>query len=116
MRWLWFLFSLACLAVAFRTHSMGLAALCLLGALGFLLVGTLALASSRIESRGRDESKMLDPAEMRRLREQIERRKREAEGGATVAAGGAAGATGVRHPSEADLDSVSGGGPGDGSD
>jgi hypothetical protein len=80
MRWMWFVASAVCFAIAFRTHSMGLAVLTLLGALGFLLVGTLALASSRIESRTRDESAMLGPDEMRRMRDQIEQRKREAEG------------------------------------
>lgn len=75
MRWLWFVFSFALFAVAFRTHSMGLAALCLVVGLGFLLMGTLAIASSRIESRGRDASAMVPPEELRRLREQIDRRK-----------------------------------------
>lgn len=77
MRWLWFLFSFACFAVAFRTHSMGLAALALLVGLGLLLMGTLALASRRIERRGRDASAMMSPAEMRQMRERIERRKAE---------------------------------------
>lgn len=90
MRWLWFVLSLGCFAVAFRTHSMGLAVLCLIAALGFVLIGTLAVASSRIESRGRDASAMLGPEEMRRMREQIERRKRESDG-AGVAAVGASG-------------------------
>jgi hypothetical protein len=80
MRWLWFVFSLACFAVAFRTHSMGLAALSLLVGLGLLLMGTLALASSRIESRSGDATAMMSPEDLRLLREQIERRKRaEAE-------------------------------------
>ena len=84
MRWLWFVLSVVCFAVAFRTHSMGLAALMLLGALGFLLMFTLALASSRIESRGRDASEMMGPEELMRLRE-IERRKKEAAAAAIAA-------------------------------
>lgn len=110
MRWLWFIFALGSFAVAFRTHSMGLAVICLLAALVFVLMGTLALAASRIESRGRHESTMLDPAEMQRMREQIERRKREGEGGATVAASGSGAATQRRNDSETDNDSVGDGG------
>lgn len=84
MRWMWFVAAAVCFAIGFRTHSMGLAAFTLLAALGFLLVGTLALASSRIEGRSRDDSAMLGPEEMRRMRDQIEQRKREAAAGAPV--------------------------------
>ena len=84
MRWLWFVFSFACFAVVFKTHSMGLAALALLVGLGLLLMGTLALASSRIESRGRNEASMMSPEDLRLMREQIERRK-AAEAAGTAA-------------------------------
>ena len=104
MRWLWFVLSMLCFAVAFRTHSMGLAAITLLGALGFLLMGTLALASSRIESRTRDASTLMGPEEVRRLAE-IERRKREA-----AAATPAATAT-PANDDDTDLDSVPGDNP-----
>lgn len=109
MRWLWIIASVLCFAVAFRTHSMGLAALCLLLALGFLLAGTLALASSRIESRARNASAMLGPDELRRIREQAERRKREdgADGVGVTAAGGGAG--GPRRDVDSDADGGSGG-------
>lgn len=99
MRWLWFVLSVLCFAVAFRTHSMGLAAVTLLAALGFLLAGTLALASSRIERRARDESALLGPDELRAIREQAERRKREGE---------AVGNPAPRAHDDGDLDSVDG--------
>jgi uncharacterized membrane protein YjjB (DUF3815 family) len=105
MRWLWFVLSTLCFAVAFRTHSMGLAALTLLGALGFLLMGTLAMAASRIETRTRDASVLMGPAEVSRLAE-IERRKREA---ATAAAAAVPLAAGGAERDEADLDSVADG-------
>ena len=106
MRWLWFVLSVLCFAVAFRTQSMGLAAVTLLGALGFLLMGTLALASSRIEARGQDASTLLGPEELMRIKE-IERRKKEAAAaavGAPVVA-----ATAATDRDDADLDSVAGG-------
>lgn len=103
MRWLWFVLSVLCFAVAFRTQSMGLAAVTLLGALGFLLMGTLALASSRIEARGQDASTLIGPEELLRLKE-IERRKKEAA--AAVAAPAAAT---MADSEDTDLDSVSAG-------
>jgi len=85
MRWLWFVLSVACFAVAFRTHSMGLAAVALLAALAFLLMFTLALASSRIESRGREASEMMGPQELLHLREMQRRKQEQAAADAAVA-------------------------------
>lgn len=78
MRWLWFVLSMLCFAVAFRTHSIGLALVTLVGALCFLLMGTFAMASSRIEARGRDASTLLGPDELRRLKAIAERKQAEA--------------------------------------
>ena len=103
MRWLWFVLSMLCFAVAFRTHSMGLAAIMLLAALGFLLMGTLAMAAGRVESRARDASALLGPDEVRRLAE-IERKKREA----AAAASAPPAATARDADDDADLDSVPG--------
>lgn len=104
MRWVWLGLSVAAMVVVFRTHSMGLAALCLLGALGFMLMATLAFAARRIEARGRSESTMLSGEELRAMREQIERRKREGDG--PVATDTGKGARSDRDPD--DVDSVSG--------
>ncbi len=55
MRWLWFVGSLVCFAVLFRTTSIALALICLVGALVFMLIGTLAVAAQRIDrSRNAD--------------------------------------------------------------
>ena len=70
MRWLFFVFSAVCFLIAFRTYSVGLAALCLLLALGLLLAGVLAMASHRVQARARDEIHIVSPEELRRLREQ----------------------------------------------
>lgn len=108
MRWLWFVLSVLCFAVAFRTQSMGLAAVTLLGALGFLLMGTLALASSRIEARGQDASALIGPEELQRLKE-IERRKKEAAAAAVAAPVAATMVNG----DDTDVDSVSADNAGD---
>lgn len=75
MHWLFLFFALACFAVVFKTTSMGVAALCLLLALVFALAWVMGLVNARIASRARDEVQMVDPAELRRLREQALARK-----------------------------------------
>lgn len=73
--WLFLLFAMAALAVAFTTTSMALTVLCLLAALGLLVAWILGLLAQRIGSRSRDEQLLIDPQELRRLREQAEARR-----------------------------------------
>ena len=75
MPWIYLLLSIAGFIVAFKTTSMALAVVCLLAALGLMLAWVLALLAQRVGSRSRDEATMLDPAELRRLREQAEARR-----------------------------------------
>ena len=75
MTWIYLLLSAAAFVLAFRTSSFALMAISLLAALGFLIAFALGLLAQRIGSRSRDESAMLDPAELRRLREQAEARR-----------------------------------------
>lgn len=117
MRWLWFVGSLICFAVVFKTPSMGLAVLCLIGALAFLLIGVVALASSRIDARSRDATTLLGPDELRRMREAAQRKADPSA--ATLAVGGAViGAHVAGDGFHRDLDSIDGssGGADGGSD
>ena len=75
MPWLLFLASLAALAIAFRTTSVGLLVFCLLVSLVLGLTGLMQLLARRVGSRSRDESMMVDPEVLRRMREQAEARK-----------------------------------------
>jgi hypothetical protein len=75
MSWVFLLLAIAAFVVAFKTTSIALAALCLLAALGLLLAWVLGLMAQRVGSRSRDDSALLDPAELRRLREQGEARR-----------------------------------------
>lgn len=77
MPWVYLLLAIAAFVVAFKTTSVALAALCLLAALGLLLAWVLGLLAQRVGSRSRDEATMLDPTELRRLREQAEARRAE---------------------------------------
>ena len=75
MPWLFLILAVAALAVAFKTTSVALLMICLLAAFALILGWALALLGRRVESRSRDESMMLDPDELRRLREQADARR-----------------------------------------
>lgn len=75
MHWLYLLLALVAMAVAIKTASSGLMALCLIVSLVLLVLWLVGLYSARMAGRSRDPSAMIDPAELRRLREQAEARK-----------------------------------------
>ena len=75
MPWLFLILAVAALAVAFKTTSVAVLMVCLLAAFVLILGWALALLGRRVESRSRDESMMLDPDELRRLREQADARR-----------------------------------------
>ncbi|MCY7353495.1 MAG: hypothetical protein LH470_00105 [Lysobacter sp.] len=75
MPWLFLLAALAAFAVAFQTSSVALAFICVLVALGSMVAWVMGLFASRVGSRSRDESLMLNPDELRRMREQAEARR-----------------------------------------
>lgn len=77
MRWLWFVGSLACFAILFRTTSIALALLSLVGALAFMLIGTLAVAVQRIDRTRTEDVRLLGPDELRHIREKEARRQAE---------------------------------------
>jgi len=79
MPWVFLLLAIAALAVAFQTTSVALAVVCLLVALGLVVAWVLGWLAQRMGNRSRDESAMLDPVELRRLREQAEARRAEAD-------------------------------------
>ena len=75
MPWLFLILAVAALAVAFKTTSVALLIVCLLVAFALILAWVLTLLGQRVERRSRNEAMMLDPEELRRLREQAEVRK-----------------------------------------
>lgn len=75
MPWLLFLFALAAFGVAFTTTSVGILAVCLLLAFILSLAGVMQLLARRIDSGSRSAGPLLDPEELRRLREQAAARK-----------------------------------------
>jgi hypothetical protein len=81
MHWLFLLLAVGALWLAFSSGSAGVIAVALLVALGLFIAFVLKFAADRIGSRARDEQLMLDPEELRRLREQAEARKLAASQG-----------------------------------
>lgn len=75
MHWLFLLLGFAAMAVAFKTTSTGLMAFSLIAALVLFVLWLAGLYSARMAGSSRDASMMIDPAELRRLREQAEARK-----------------------------------------
>jgi hypothetical protein len=79
MPWVFLLLALAAFAIAFKTSSLALAAVCVLAALGLLVAWAMGLLAQRVGSRARDESMLIDPQELRRLREQAEARRAQSQ-------------------------------------
>ncbi len=75
MHWLFLLLALAAMAVALKTASIALMVVCLLVALALFVAWIMGWYAARIGDSRRDESQMIDPVELRRLREIAEARK-----------------------------------------
>lgn len=81
MPWLFLLLALAAFALAFVASSVAVVAICLLAALVLLGVWIMGLLAQRIGHQARDDTLMLDPQELRRLREQAAARQAAAASG-----------------------------------
>ena len=76
MAWLFLLGALVCFVLPISLHlGPGIVLFLLLAALVLLVAGTSALLQARLSASVRPETQMIDPAEMRRLREQAEARR-----------------------------------------
>ncbi|MEP6906741.1 MAG: hypothetical protein ABI858_01990 [Pseudoxanthomonas sp.] len=75
MHWLFLLLAIGTLVVALKTSSMALMLVCLLASLVLLLAWIMGWYASRVGSNSRDESHMIDPMELRRLREIAEAKR-----------------------------------------
>jgi O-antigen ligase len=80
MAWLVLLAALACFALAVLLPvGTGVVLLLLLAALALLLLGTTRLLRDRLDAVSRSQSRMLDDAEIQRLREAVEARRQASE-------------------------------------
>ena len=79
MHWLFLLIGFAILVMSFLTTSTAVMVLCWLVALVLFGFWLAAMYTARVANQERDVSMMIDPAELRRLREQAEARKAAAD-------------------------------------
>jgi hypothetical protein len=79
MHWLFLLLALGALAVALKTSSLVLMAVSLLASLGLFVAWIMGWYAARVGTTRRDETEMIDPVELRRLREIAEARKAGAQ-------------------------------------
>ncbi len=78
MHWMFLLLALAAMGFAFTTTSMAVLSGCLVGALVLFLLWVLGMYQAHVAGVGRDSTSMVDPTELRRLREQAQARRAEA--------------------------------------
>lgn len=75
MPWLMFAVAFGAVVFAFNTFSIGLAAVCLLLALGLSIAGALSLASNRISNSAQSPAQMLDAKALAGIRKRAEESK-----------------------------------------
>lgn len=77
MHWLFLLVAIGAFVFGFTTTSTAVLAGCLLVALVFFILWVLGMYQVHVANSGRDTALMVDPAELRRLREQAQARRAE---------------------------------------
>ena len=77
MHWLFLLLAIGAFVFGFFTTSTAILAGCLLAALAFFILWVMGMYQAHVADVGRDASLMIDPAELRRLREQAQARRAE---------------------------------------
>lgn len=81
MPWLILLIAAGLLMVALTTTSMALLVVCALASLGLTVFSVMTLLAQRVDNSARSEAMLIDPQELRRLRELAEARRAEANTG-----------------------------------
>lgn len=76
MHWLYLLLAIGCFALTMMSSVPGgLGVVLLLLAFGFLIAWIFGLMAARVSSQQRDETQIISPDELRRLREMAQARK-----------------------------------------
>ncbi|MCC7097383.1 MAG: hypothetical protein IT472_09425 [Thermomonas sp.] len=77
MHWLFLLLAFAAMVSGFLTTSMAVLSACIVAALVLFLLWVLGMYQTHVAGSGRDTTAMIDPAELRRLRELAQERRAE---------------------------------------
>ncbi len=80
MPWLLLLIAAALLGVALTTPSLLMLVVCGLASLGLTVFAVMSLLAQRVDSSARSDAMLIDPQELRRLREQAEARRAQSAG------------------------------------
>ena len=75
MSWLFLLLAALAFLIAFTTHSVAVLTISILVALGFSAAWLMGMMAQRMGDTARSETMIIDPQELRRLREQAEARR-----------------------------------------
>ncbi|KRA45109.1 hypothetical protein [Pseudoxanthomonas sp. Root630] len=75
MHWLFLLMAIASMVMAMRTTSMALMVALMLASLALFVAWIVGWYGRRVGDSSRDQSMMIDPTELRRLREVAEARR-----------------------------------------
>lgn len=81
MHWLFLILAIGAMAVGLRTSSMAVMVVSLLVALALFVAWVMGWFSARVGSSSAGHGQIVDPAELRRLRELAAARKTAAEAG-----------------------------------
>ena len=80
MPWLLLLIAVGLFLVALNATSIAMVIFCVLASLGLSIFGIMGLLAQRVGNSARSEALLIDPQELRRLREQAEAKRAEAAG------------------------------------
>ena len=78
MPWLLLLFAVGLFMIALSASSMTAVILCVLGSLALSVVAIMSLLAQRVDNSARSETMLINPQELRRLRELAEAKRAEA--------------------------------------
>lgn len=84
MPWLFLLLAIAAFVVALSSSSVAIVAICLLASLGGMVMWIMGLLAQRVGNSTRSDVMLIDPQELRRLREQAEAKRDDAVPAAPV--------------------------------
>lgn len=87
MPWILLLIAIALFMVALSASSMVMVIICVLASLGLSIFAIMALLAQRVGNSTRSETMLIDPQELRRLRELAEAKRAEAAGTQAPSAG-----------------------------
>jgi hypothetical protein len=88
MSWLFLLLAALAFLIAFTTHSVAVLTISILVALGFSAAWLMGMMAQRMGDTARSETMIIDPQELRRLREQAEARRTQGNNATNADAAG----------------------------